>query len=271
VSDTATKPSVLSFNEPEGLKARGTLIVIPGRGEQPAVYNRLGQRLAGDAYRVHVVSDPTDDGVLVTQEIEQLIEGSPSPVVLIGSDTGALFAAGIAAEKRVQDIAGLVLAGLPCDDSGDLSGDLNTQSRSRSTTAEPSATAADSWESELDARTTCPTHRGRISDQLVTRGALYHDVPADLLEHASLTQIEQPILGLHGQADPISSLERARAAILGAPRAEFVSISGARHDVLNDQTHRTVAATTVLWLERLRADKDLALIAHAEAAGVNVA
>ncbi len=42
------------------------------------------------------------------------------------------------------------------------------------------------------------------------------------------------------------------------PRAELVSITGAPHDVLNDQTHRTAAATVVLFLERLRAGQSLA-------------
>ena len=39
--------------------------------------------------------------------------------------------------------------------------------------------------------------------------------------------------------------------------AELVSIAGARHDVLNDLSHRTVAATIVLWLERLRLGREL--------------
>jgi alpha-beta hydrolase superfamily lysophospholipase len=185
VSDTTTSPSVLSFAEPEGLKARGTLIVIPGRGEQPAVYTRFGQRLANDAYRVLVVGDPTsahtpartpfahtpsehtpsehtpaehEPELLTVQleeltlQLEQLAAEAPAPVVLVGSDTGALFAAAIAAEDRLPAVAGLILAGLP----------------SVETAASPdtdSAAPADRWESELDARTTCPTHRGRISDR----------------------------------------------------------------------------------------------------------
>jgi hypothetical protein len=38
------------------------------------------------------------------------------------------------------------------------------------------------------------------------------------------------------------------------PLAELVSITAGRHDVLNDQAHRTVAATLVLVLERIRQD-----------------
>ncbi|MEV4800143.1 hypothetical protein AB0K18_09005 [Nonomuraea sp. NPDC049421] len=43
---------------PEGLRTRGTVIVVPGRGETRATYARLGARLAYDAYRVRVVDAP---------------------------------------------------------------------------------------------------------------------------------------------------------------------------------------------------------------------
>jgi hypothetical protein len=41
-----------------------------------------------------------------------------------------------------------------------------------------------------------------------------------------------------------------------------VTIAGGRHDVLNDVTHRTVAATIILFLERLRLGADLPEIAR---------
>lgn len=37
---------------PQGLRVRGTVVVVPGRGETRATYGRLGRRLAADAYRV---------------------------------------------------------------------------------------------------------------------------------------------------------------------------------------------------------------------------
>ncbi len=95
-------------------------------------------------------------------------------------------------------------------------------------------------------------------------------MPSDWHERAALDQIALPILGLHGQEDPISTPEFARAAYASAPVAELVTISGAPHDVLNDQTHRTVAATVVLWLERLRAGNELAAIAHPEPVGADL-
>lgn len=42
---------VASWAEPDGIAPRGTLIVIPGRGEQPELYERFGRRIAGDGYR----------------------------------------------------------------------------------------------------------------------------------------------------------------------------------------------------------------------------
>ena len=36
----------VAWNEPDGLMRRGTVVVVPGRGEVPAVYERSGRRLA---------------------------------------------------------------------------------------------------------------------------------------------------------------------------------------------------------------------------------
>ncbi|MGD0560369.1 MAG: hypothetical protein ABSA93_36045 [Streptosporangiaceae bacterium] len=41
-------------------------------------------------------------------------------------------------------------------------------------------------------------------------------------------------------------------------------VAGSKHDVLNDVTRRTAAATVVLVLERLRLGADLRLIAASE-------
>jgi alpha-beta hydrolase superfamily lysophospholipase len=57
-----------AWSEPAGLDPRGTLLVIPGRGEQPAVYERLARRLSADAYRVRVLHDPTSDAIADARE-----------------------------------------------------------------------------------------------------------------------------------------------------------------------------------------------------------
>lgn len=233
-----------SWIEPDSLAPRGTLIVVPGRGERPDVYERFGRRISADAYRVHVVVDPTEDAALTDAQIEGLLDG-PRPAVLAGSDTGALYAAGLAASGQLTSVDALILAGLRI--AGEQAG----------------GTAA-AWDEELDARTTCPTHRGRLADGMVRRGALYERVPEGWTDRADFAKISQPILGIHGADDPVSPLPAARAWYADAPRAEFVSVTGTTHDALNNATHRTVAATIILFLERLRLGADLPAVAVRE-------
>jgi pimeloyl-ACP methyl ester carboxylesterase len=237
---------VVSWPEPAGLNPRGTIIVIPGRGERPDVYERFGRRLSADAYRVHAVANPVEDRVVTEEQIGSLLAG-PGPFVLAGSDTGALFAAGLVASGRIAADA-LVLAGLP------------TEAGEADASAEPD----DAWAAELEARTACPTHRGRLAGPILRRGALYEPVPDGWAEAADLKAVSVPVLGLHGAADPVSALSAAREAYAAAPQAELVSITDGRHDAFNDITHRTAAAIVVLFLERLRLGADLPAIAVRE-------
>jgi pimeloyl-ACP methyl ester carboxylesterase len=251
------RPAVVTWTEPEGLAPRGTVIVVPGRGEQPEVYERFGRRIASDAYRVHVVANPVEDADLSGNQIEAQLSG-PRPVVLAGSDTGALYAAGLAASGLLPGVDALILAGLPADAG---TGDAGTADGG---TADGGAEPAASWEDELEARTTCPTHRGRLAGGAVRQGALYDPVPKGWADSADLAEITQPVLGLHGADDPVSALGAARDQYAAAPNAELVSFTGTTHDALNNATHRTVAATVILFLERLRLGTDLAPIAVRE-------
>jgi alpha-beta hydrolase superfamily lysophospholipase len=239
------------WDEPEGLNPRGTVIVVPGRGELPGVYGRFARRLAADAYRVRAVANPADDPELAERQVREAANG-PAPVVLAGSDTGALFAVALVASGRLPDAAALVLAGLPAAEPDDGSA------------AGQAAAGAASWDAELEARTACPTHRGRLAGDILRRGALYEPVPGGWAEQADLKAVQVPVLGLHGAADPVSPLAAARERYAAAPHAELVSIAGGRHDAFNDITHRTAAATVVLFLERLRNGADLAPIAVRE-------
>jgi pimeloyl-ACP methyl ester carboxylesterase len=237
-------PAVAEWNEPEGIAPRGTVIVIPGRGEHAGVYERFGRRIAADGYRVRAVSDPTVDESRTREQVRAVLADAsgPQPRVLVGSDSGALFAAGLAATG--PEVAGLVLAGLVTEGGG---------------------SQAASWDDELDARTACPTHRGRLTDDgAVRRGALAEGVPPEWFDRARPEAIEVPVLGVHGSDDVVSPLATARSWYGRSSSAELVSITSGRHDALNDQTHRTAAATVVLFLERLRLGADAPALAHLE-------
>lgn len=223
---------VHSWDEPAGIAPRGTLVLLPGRGEHGGVYERFGRRISADGYRVRALGDASSGPEAIAETATELLrdETLPGPRVLVGSDTGASHAARLAA-LGTAGLDGLILAGLP-------------------TGPGPAETAASDWEDELERRTACPTHRGRLTaDPAFRRGALAGS-PAP--ESPTLEGISVPVLGLHGREDTVSPLDEVRRAFRGLSGAELVSLAGTRHDVLNDVTHRTAAATVVLFLERLR-------------------
>jgi alpha-beta hydrolase superfamily lysophospholipase len=228
-----------AYDEPSGIAARGTLLVAAGRGETEAAYERFGRRISADGYRVRVLPDVTADLAAAFTAAEKLLvdDASPGPKVVVGSDTGALFALALAARKA-PGLDALILAGLPV-------------------LTPASSVNLLGWEAEVDARTACPNHRRVLGGGAATPGALVETpIPAELIGHEG--NVTVPSLALHGDADTISPVAEARPHYPGT----LVTIAGGRHDVLNDVSHRTVAATIVLFLERLRLGADLPRIAQ---------
>ena len=245
-----TDRAIRTWQPPEGLRTRGTLVVLPGRGEHGGVYERFGRRLAADAYAVHAVDvSAHDDSAAVATTVSELLSEAASPVVLVGSDTGSLHALALAAALNAD---GLILAALP--DPTPIAAHAD---KAESTDTD---TASD-WDWELAARTTCPVHRARLSDDTTfVRGSLSEPIPAALaavLSDAELEHLKAPVLLLHGGSDPIAPVDQARELAARLPRAELAIVESAPHDVLNDSTHRTVAAQIVQWLERLRNGPEL--------------
>lgn len=233
---------------PEGLRTRGTIIVVPGRGETRATYARFGKRLAADAYRVRVVDAPdsqeltgslTGFGARLADAVQDTAtpDGVVRPVVVVGADTGAVAVAALLGQDGTP--AGgrpdaVVLAGLPGHNA---------------------ASGEGSWDDELDVRTSCPAHRGALTDDSeVRRGALGTAVPEALLTAAYDSELAVPALILIGDTDPLADSEALGRAAKSRTRARLSVVRGAHHDVLNDVQHRSVAAETVTFLETLRND-----------------
>ncbi|MEU3186145.1 alpha/beta hydrolase [Streptomyces sp. NPDC006923] len=228
---------------PSGVAPRGTLILLPGRGEHPLVYERFGRRLAADGYVVRALGTAPDDPAeeVLARAADAAGPDPAVPVVLVGSDTGALQALGTAASADLRlPVEGIIVAGAA--PTGDAAG-------------APTESGTSAWDDELAARTACPAHRRRLSEDAdFERGRLTGPVPAGLLHDA---RPGCPALILHGEADPVTPVDQARDLAARLPRATLAVVHDGLHDVLNDASHRTTAAVIVLWLERLRADPGL--------------
>ncbi|WP_432827406.1 alpha/beta hydrolase [Dactylosporangium sp. CA-092794] len=211
------------WDPPAAIAVRGTVLLLPGRGEHAGVYDRFGRRLAVDGYAVRSATPETLPG---------LAADAVAPLVLAGSDTGALRALALA---QAVPVAGVIVAGVPW--------------------AAPRPKGFLDWDAELDARSACPTHRARLEgDGGFERGALTAEVPPALAAAVDPAAVAVPVLIVHGAADPIAPVAGARELASRLPHAELATVRDGRHDAFNDITHRTVAAHVVQWLERLRAD-----------------
>jgi hypothetical protein len=245
-----------------GLRTRGTVIVVGGRGETRATYARFGARLAYDAYQVRVAEPPDADPArladylcglarLLSEAVAGLDGDSPDglvrPLVLVGCDVAAAAIAALVARADSSALwwpQAVVLGGLPGY----------------------GLRAGGGWEEELGIRTHCPVHRGVLGgDTGVRRGALADAVPAELLDAAYQSTADVPHLLLIGDADPLADRSALGRAAKALPAARLAVVRDAHHDVLNDLQHRTVAAEVVTFLEALRNDLASAIAVHASA------
>jgi alpha-beta hydrolase superfamily lysophospholipase len=250
---------VTDYTGPEGLRTRGTVLVVPGRGESEATYRRFGRRLAADSYRVRVLPAPviaeTDLAASLDRFAAQLADavagtgadGPVRPLVLAGSDTGAAALAALVARSVTPDVPwwpqALVLAALPGY----------------------AAHQPGSWDDELDVRTQCGVHRAVLSDdESVPRGTLSAAVPGALLDAAYGSTADVPQLLLVGDADALADRDALTQAAKALPAARLVVVRRAHHDVLNDLQHRSVAAEVVAFLEALRNEPPLEPIVEVE-------
>jgi alpha-beta hydrolase superfamily lysophospholipase len=215
---TSTLTAPAHWTPPVGVRARGTLALVAGAGESPRVYERFGRRIAADGYLVGVfeASDAADAAAWLADQ-------DSAPRVLAGSDRGAAAVLALAVARSSVD--GVIIAGTP-------------------------VAGADDADARVESRTACPVHLGVLAGESGPGGD--HGDPHGLPDAAALATIGVPVLAFHGGADEVAPFAEARAALSAIRGLELVETVGGLHDALNDQSHRSVAARVVLWLERLR-------------------
>src|SRR4051794_26237110 len=100
----------LEFPAPAALRTRGTVVVVPGRGEERQTYRRLGARIAADAYLVRVVDAPALDRADPERSLDDVADALLAatddpvrPLVLIGADCGAAALAALTARTAAAN------------------------------------------------------------------------------------------------------------------------------------------------------------------------
>lgn len=219
-----TSPAPAVWAPPTGVRVRGVIALLAGADEAPRVYERFGRRLSTDGYTVAVFETTQADAAATW-----LGQQEHAPRVLAGSDRGA--AAALTEAARGASVDGVVVAATPVGGADDAS-------------AAP------------EQRSACPLHLGVLAEPAARAAASASpdsSTPIVLPERADLAAIAVPVLAIHGGADPIAPLAAVRDVLAAVPDIELVETVDGLHDALNDQSHRSVAATIILWLERLRA------------------
>ncbi|SOD72579.1 alpha-beta hydrolase superfamily lysophospholipase [Jatrophihabitans sp. GAS493] len=279
---------------PPALRVRGTILVIPGRGETPQSYGRFASRLAADAYRVRVLRRPEIDPGDVDGSLRQLADqlgaavadlasAGPiaQPLVLVGSDSGAAAVGALVAgaAETAAAATGVAVTGAAVTGAAVAGAALRgavAAGAQREVAWWPQAVVlaglpgygahvVAGWDEELAARTSCPAHRAVLSDDSqVQRGTLDDPLPTALLDAVYGSTVELPHLLLVGDSDEYADRDALARAAKALPQARLSVVRGAHHDVLNDLQHRSVAAEAVTFLEALRDESSLVPIVNVE-------
>jgi alpha-beta hydrolase superfamily lysophospholipase len=227
---------------------RGTVVVLGGRGESPEVYERFADRIAVDGYRISAFGDARANEASTIAEARAILASNEAgPRLLVASDSGVAVAWRALADGALE-ADGVVSAGaLTSEGTAAIEGTL-----------------------EIEQRTACPVHRSRLAREgVLTKGALTAADASDEVDVDLARRILVPALVFHGDSDTVSRPDDAFDVYAALPDARVFALEGGRHDVLNDLTHRTVAAEIVQFVERLRTpEQGLVAIPAREAAAV---
>jgi alpha-beta hydrolase superfamily lysophospholipase len=254
MTSTGARPATTDtafFDVAAGATARGTLVLLAGRGEHPGVYSRFGRRIASDGYRVHIVSGSGNDPEAAGSLAAGLLAGADParPRVLAGSDTGAALAlrAGTVGGADIEAGIGRAepVAGTSRRRAGAVLPDAVVVA------ALPLGPAVTSL-ADRETRSACPLHNAVLADAAnLDAGALGTAVEPSLLPEPE--EVGVPVLAFHGEADAVVPVDDAVEWADRLPRGRLVVGADGLRDVFNDKIHRSVAATIVLFLEELGA------------------
>lgn len=222
------------------------LVFLHGYGEHSGLYHRLADSLSADGVDVWAL-DHLGHGLTSGQRgnfgsLRQLCENASTltavahaaapelPVVIAGHSLGSV-AATLTALDSPSSYAGLMISGAP------LSPVPWIDPEAEQFDLDPSELSTDPF--YLDAL---------VNDSLAFVSSDFGELLARELRRAwsrfdaDLSSLRLPILAVHGDLDRISPVDGVRRWLGEVPGLELREVKGARHDVLNESSHRRTAA-----------------------------
>lgn len=230
---------------------RAAVVFLHGFGEHSGLYDRYGFALNAAGIDLWVVDQfghglsPGDRGQFGTLEkssalaerLTELAEGSRpgTPLVAQGHSYGAVVTLFRLLEQPTRYRAGII-SGAPLVPIPELV-DINTVMN-----LDLSGLSSDPF--YLDLMENDPLAFSNADGRALTREL---DRAWDRFG-AELPKLYVPTLAVHGQIDPIAPPGAVRAYAEQIPALEYREFAGCRHDVLNDVSHREVAAAIVAFI-----------------------
>lgn len=249
--------------------AKGTILLVPGLGEQTGRYLHVGdffQTAGFDVVAIDVRGQGRSSGTpshveRYGQYLEDIRAGiglvKTSPLFVLGHSLGGQLALALAAENE-PDIAGYVVSGPwlalakpPAPWVLGLAAPLNVfYPKCRFPTGIKRGDNS-SDEAHLDSLADLD-----LNHTFVTVHAFF-EITAGARRLRESPRANAPILIAHGRPDPVTSTEAAIAfyRALEAPAKELMIYDGFRHELHNEQDRIRVLEDYLAWIEKMRLTK----------------
>jgi len=227
------------------------VVFLHGIGENTNFYHRLGAALnargitlwaldeighglsAGPRGRVESLDDLVSNG----QRLTDIAEEDGLPLVFAGHSMGGTAAA-LTAVRYPHRFKGVVLSGAPLRAPGWLQSLIEAPDTAPDFSLDPEELSADPF--YLDSVKNDPL----VPDDAGMKHTLayaFTSAFAELADHFS--EVDLPVLAVHGSADPMIPVDDAYGATpqLRCQKGRLQKFEGSRHDLLNDTAHAQVA------------------------------
>ncbi len=235
-------------------RPRAAVVFLHGFGEHSGLYQRLAEALNPrgiDLWALDEIGHGLSDGERgIVGSVDALEANARAftdivrrarpglPLVLAGHSLGGVTAA-IASARDATPWSGLVLSGTPIEPPAWAQEQIAEAGEGLALL--PEDLSSDPW--YLDALANDPLAFTE------TEGSPLDALPAAWDELTrTFAAVHTPVLFIHGVDDPVAPIEVSRRWASELADGRLIEFPGARHDVLNETVHASVAAAIADWV-----------------------